>query len=151
MLIRLFGLEHGTFFGKLHPDMRFLPAIVALITFQSYVQGIDDSKLREEPALGGIADYDPLLFMMFFEADEVEAIIADPKNEEYPVRADISVKRRFSGSGMAQVKLNPPKPKKEKDVLASVQSPNYVRGYILLGNNHRNGFSSYDLYYEDGD
>ena len=36
MLIRLFGLEHGTFFGKLHPDMRFLPTIVALITFQSY-------------------------------------------------------------------------------------------------------------------
>lgn len=131
--------------------MRALAIILVFLSVQSFAQGIDDSKLREEPAFGGIADYDPLLFMMFFEADEVEAIIADPKNEEHLLTNNLVIEKTSGkpNEHKPMVVLEKAPKNTESEQLAAAQ-PNYVKGYILLDNRHRRDYASYDLYSESG-
>lgn len=131
--------------------MRHLYIILAFVTVQGFAQGIDDSKLSDEPALGGVVDYDPLLFMMFFEADEVKAIIADPKNEEHPFTQNLVVEKAVGRAEEPKpaVLINKSPELEELKKIAAAH-PNYVRGYILLDQSHRTDYASYDLYSEDG-
>jgi hypothetical protein len=128
-----------------------LIALILLIASQSFAQGIDDSKLSSEPALGGVVDYDPLLFMSFFDVDELEAIISDPKNEENPLTKSLMVEK---ATGNPE-DIKPAVVLTKSDALQELQEiaaahPNYVRGYILLDQVHRSDFASYDLYSENG-
>ncbi len=80
----------------------------------------------------------------------MEALIADPKNEENPITENLVVEKATGNPDEVKpaVVLKKSEEQKELEELAAAH-PNYVRGYILLDNSHRKDFASYDLYSEN--
>lgn len=106
-------------------------------------------------ALGGVVDYDASLTNFFFDSDELEMMLADPTQtattnsavQNAAKRIDIPKKKVNWPFGNAPITTL--KKSGSPDELA-YDSPNYVRGYIILGNDHTENFRSYELYEQNG-
>lgn len=136
--------------------MRFILIISALLIAQiSIAQKATLSPQELNRALGGVADYDPNLIHFFFDADELELMLADPQQtggSSSPVQSaakGLDLPRK-SVKPFANAPVTPLEVESNDDQLA-LSSPNYVRGYILLKNDHTKTFRSYELYEQDGE
>lgn len=135
--------------------MRSILIILSLfVAHISFAQKTTLSPQELNRALGGAADYDPSLMHFFFDADELELMLANPQQNAgsiAPVQnaakgLDLPIKLV---KPFAKAPVTPLEIESNADELASI-SPNYVRGYILLKNDHTRNFRSYELYEQDG-
>lgn len=136
--------------------MRSILIISALLIAQiSLAQKATLSPQELNRALGGVADYDPNLVHFFFDADELELMLADPQQNggsSTPVQnaakgLDLPKKtvKPFAKAPVTPLEIN------ANDDELAMSSPNYVRGYIILKNDHTRAFRSYELYEQDGE
>ena len=118
-----------------------------LFSVQSFAQVINGSKLDNEFDKGGSTDQDALLFIVFFDAEEGAAMIADPQNDGHPLTKKITFNESNDGKrSLVMIKS----PVSERKSVYSFTSPTTVKGYILLNQQHRKHFLRYDLYDENG-
>ena len=132
--------------------------ILILLTFflanVSFAQKSTLSPQELNRALGGVVDYDASLIHFFFDADELELMLANPQQSaasktpvQYAVKGlDLPSKsvKPFSNAPVTPLEIE------SNDNHLALSSPNYVRGYILLKNDHTRNFRSYELYEQDG-
>lgn len=126
----------------------------------------------DQRALGGAVDYNPSLMSLLFDEEEIELMIKDQQRNSAPAVQNAA--KRGSGNLNSQaipkaLTTTLKKPEKavakpgtelmkepvkelavEPEKEPEVATPNYVRGYIILANEHRNNFRSYELYEDNG-
>ena len=137
--------------------MRTIIAIAFAFLGQLCFGQSTDVKFETDRALGGIVDYNPSLIHFIFDQDEIDMMMQDPiQNDAAQTAVQSAAKRLDIPQKSSSIEPFSQAPVKqlsdsghEHGELA-LSAPNFVRGYIILANNHTQVFRSYELYEKSG-